>query len=360
MPAVSPAFSFLLAMLAGWMSQRQQYVIEYLKAENRMLKAKLKGRRIQFSDAERALLARKAKAVGRKALFALETVVSPDTLLRWHRRLIAQKWNFVHLRHRIGRPGVMREIETLVVRMATENPSWGYSRIQGALANLGRRVGRGTVANVLKRNGLEPSPRRGKGTSWSTFLKAHWETLAASDFLSVEVWTAAGLVTHHVLFLISLCDRAVCIGGITVSPHGGWMLQIGRNLTDEFDGALKNKAVLLLDRDAKYTLAFRASIERGGTRVIRLPPRSPNLNAYAERFVRSIKEECLDRMIFVGHRSLRRAIAEYIEHYHRERNHQGLGNTIPFPSSYVGTKSGKVIRKERLGGLLNYYERLAA
>jgi len=347
-------------MLAGWVNRRQQQVIEYLKAENRMLKAKLKGHRIRFTDVERALLARQAKAVGRKALLALETVVSPDTLLRWHRRLIAEKWNFVHLRRRIGRPGVMREIEELVVRMAMENPSWGYSRIQGALSNLGRRVGRGTVANALRRNGLEPSPRRGKGTSWSTFLKAHWETLAAGDFLSVEVWTPAGLVTPYVLFLISLCDRAVHVVGITVSPHEGWMLQIGRNLTDEFDGALRSKAVLLLDRDAKYTLCFRALIERGGTRVIRLPPRSPNLNAYAERFVRSIKEECLDRMIFVGQGALRRAIAEYVEHYHCERNHQGLGNTIHFPSGQLGAKSGRVVRKERLGGLLNYYERLAA
>lgn len=360
MRAASPAFSFLLMMLAGWMNRRQLQVIEYLKAENRILKSKLQGRRIRFTDAERALLARQAKAVGRKALLALETVVSPETLLRWHRRLIAQKWNFVHLRRRMGRPGVMREIEKLVVRMATENQSWGYSRIQGALSNLGRRVSRGTVANVLRRNGLEPSPRRGNGTCWSTFLKAHWETLAAGDFLSVEVWTPGGLVTHYVLVLISLCDRAVRVGGITANPHEAWMLQIGRNLTDEFDGALRNKAVLLLDRDAKYTHAFRAAIERGGTRVIRLPPRSPNLNAYAERFVRSIKEECLNRMIFVGRGSLRRAIGEYVEHYHRERNHQGLGNAIPFPSSQVGAKSGKVVRRERLGGLLNYYERLAA
>jgi hypothetical protein len=183
----------------------------------------------------------------------------------------------------------MREIEGLVVRLAMENPSWGYIRIQGALADLGRRVGRGTVANVLRRNGLKPSPWRAKGMSWSTFLKAHWEMLAAGDFLSVEVWTPVGLVTHYVLFLISLCDRAVHVGGMTASPHEGWMLQIGRSLIDEFDGALRNKAVLLLDRDAKYTLGFRALIERGGTRVIRLPPRSPNLNAYAERFVRSIK-----------------------------------------------------------------------
>lgn len=138
------------------------------------------------------------------------------------------------------------------------------------------------------------------------------------------------------------------------------MLQIGRNLTDEFDGVLRNKAVLLLDRDAKYTHAFRGLIESGATRVIRLPPRSPNLNAHAERFVRSIKEECLNRMIFIGQGSLRRAIAEYVEHYHGERNHQGLNNVILFPSTWLGTNSGPVVRRKRLGGLLNYYERLAA
>jgi hypothetical protein len=159
--------------------------IEYIQTENRMLRARLSGKRIQFSDAERALLARKAEAVGRKAL-ALDTIVSPDTLMRWHRCLVAQKRNFSK-RRGPGRPGVMREISQLIVRMAQENPGWGYTRIQGALANLSHQVGRGTVSNVLKRNGIEPAPERGKRTAWSTFLRAHWKVLAASDFFTVEV-----------------------------------------------------------------------------------------------------------------------------------------------------------------------------
>jgi hypothetical protein len=163
-------------------------VIEFLQAENRLLKERLRGKRIRFTDAERALLARKAKAVGRKALLELDTIVSPDTLLRWHQRLVAQKWNFTH-RRSPGRPGIMRHISELIVRMAQENPRWGYTRIQGAVANLGHKVGRGTIANVLKRNGIEPSPERSRRTPWSTFLKAHWKVLAASDFLTVEVWT---------------------------------------------------------------------------------------------------------------------------------------------------------------------------
>ena len=354
-----PLLSFLLVIVSGWAHRHQLLVIEFLQAENRLLKDRLRGKRIRFTDAERALLARKAKAVGRKALLRLETVVSPDTLLRWHRRLIAEKWNFVH-RRGPGRPGIMREISALIVRMARDNPGWGYTRIQGALDNLGHCVARATVANVLKRSGIEPSPERGKRTRWSTFLRAHWRVLAASDFLTAEVWTPKGLVTFHVLFVISLIDRVVEIAGITTKPDEAWMLQVGRNLIDPESGAIRGKAYLILDRDTKYTDQFQRLIRGSGTEVIRLPPRSPNLNAYAERFVRSIKHECLNRMIFIGQGSLRRAVAEYMDHYHGERNHQGLENRLirALPSSVRGV--GKVRRNERLGGMLNFYGREAA
>src|SRR6202158_735931 len=289
MGSVPPLFSFLLMITAGWVHRHQLIVIEFLQAENRLLKDRLRGKRIRFTDAERALLARKAKAVGRKALMELETIVSPDTLLRWHRRLIAEKWNFVH-RRGTGRPGIMQEISALVVRMAQDNPGWGYTRIQGALGNLRHRVGRGTIANVLKRSGIEPSPERSKRTTWSTFLKAHWKVLAASDFLTVEVWTGRGLVTHYLLLVISLADRVVKIAGITTRPDESWMLQIARNVTDSQAGALDSKRYLIIDRDTKYSEQFLRVVWDTGTQVIRLPPMSPNLNAYAEWFVRSIKD----------------------------------------------------------------------
>src|SRR5215203_6161408 len=217
MGSVPPLLSFLLMVAAGWVNRHQLIVIEFLQAENQLLKQRLRGKRIRFSDAERALLARKAKAVGREALLKLDTLVTPDTLLRWHRRLVAQKWDFSQ-RRRPGRPGIMREIAQLIARMALENPGWGYTRIQGALANLSHKVARGTIANVLKRNGIEPSPERSRRTTWSTFLKAHWKVLAASDFFTVEVWTSRGLLTYYVLFVMSVAERVVHIAGITTRP----------------------------------------------------------------------------------------------------------------------------------------------
>jgi putative transposase len=203
MGSVPPLLTFLLAVVSGWVHRRQWLVIEFLQVENRMLKNRLWGKRIRFTDAERALLARKAKAIGRKALMELETIVSPDTLMRWHRKLIAQKWNDSS-RRGPGRPVIMREISQLIIRMAVDNPGWGYTRIQGALANLDHKVGRGTIANVLKANGVESAPERGKHVRWPTFLKAHWKIFAASDFFSVEVWTPRGWVTYYVLFVISI------------------------------------------------------------------------------------------------------------------------------------------------------------
>jgi len=272
---------------------------------------------------------------------------------------VTSKWNYSH-RRGPGRPRVMKTIVDLILQMALENPSWGYTRIRGALANLGHQVGRGTIANILKENGIEPAPERDAHPRWSTFLKAHWECLTATDFLSVEVCTIKGLVTHYILFFIDIASRSVHVAGITPHPDNSWMTQIARNITDVSDGFLRGKRYLILDRDAKYTDAFRNILVREGIRVIRLPFRSPNLNAFAERFVRSVKEECLNRMIFVGQASLRHALTQYVTHYHGERNHQGLGNRLLQPLADIGEPYGAVRRRQRLGGMLSYYHRQAA
>ena len=351
--------AFIVFLLAGWISRQQLVLIEYLKTENRMLRERLNGRPLRFSDRERALLARRAFCIPRKVLLELGTIVTPDSLLRWHRQLIAQKFDFSQ-RRKPGRPRTMRIISELIVRMALENPRWSYTRIQGALGNLAHEVGRGTIANLLKREGIEPAPERGGRTPWSVFLKAHWRSIVAADFFTAEVWSLRGLVTYYVLFIIELAKRIVHIAGITTQPNEGWMMQVARSLTDGFSGFLIGKSHLILDRDTKYTAQFRRLIAESRTAVIRLPPRSPNLNAYAERFVRSIKEECLDRMIFVGQASLRRAVTEFVVHYHRERNHQGLGNRLLQTVAPSLAADVAICRGQRLGGMLSFYHLAAA
>jgi putative transposase len=352
-------FQLVLLMFSGWVHRHQLDVIEYLQEENRVLKARLGERRLRFTDAERCRLARKAQALGRKVLSELDTLVTPDTLLRWYRKLIALKWTYSR-RAGPGRPRVMKTIVDLVLRMALENPPWGYTRIQGALANLGHQVGRGTIANILKDHGIDPAPSRNAHTRWSTFLKAHWECLTATDFLSVEVFTFKGLITYYLLFFIDIASRKVHVAGITPHPDNAWMAQIARNVTDTHDGFLRDTRYLIMDRDTKYSDSFRGIITRAGTDVVRLPPRSPNLNAFAERFVRSIKEECLNRMIFVGRASLQHAVKHYLTHYHGERNHQGLENRLLKSSRTVVGPHALVKRRERLGGMLSYYHREAA
>lgn len=359
MSSLFPPLHLLLMMFAGWVNRHQLDVIEYLQEENRVLKERLGGRRIRFTDVERRRLARKAQVLGRRVLNRLETLVTPDTLLRWYRELVASKWNYSH-RRGPGRPRIMKTIADLILRMALENPSWGYTRIRGALANLGHEVARGTIAGILKENGIEPAPERSKHTRWSSFLKAHWECLAATDFFTIEVCTLRGLVTYYVLFFIDIGSRAVNIAGITAHPDNRWMTQIARNVTDLNNGFLCEKRHLILDRDTKYCDAFRSILVCEGIDVIRLPPRTPNLNAHAERFVRSIKAECLSQMIFFGKASLQHAIRQFMTHYHAERNHQGLENRIPQPATVTAVFHHRVQRRQRLGGMLSYYHRAAA
>jgi putative transposase len=249
----------------------------------------------------------------------------------------------------------------LVIRMVEENPRWGYRRIQGALANLGYHIDAITVRNILRRHHLEPAPQRRKaGMSWQQFLKIHWNVLAATDFFTVEVATWHGLVTYYVLVVMELATRRVQIAGITPHPTAAFMPPCARQLTDPFDGFLLGKRYLLHDRDTKFTQAFDGLLKDSGVEPVVLPPRSPNLNAHCERFVRSIKEEALAPMLLPGEQSLLYVIQQYLAHYHAERNHQGLSNQLIAPEPGLGSYSGQVRRRDRLGGLLRYYYRDAA
>ena len=218
----------ILAALLGWLEREQRDVIAFLREENRTLKAQLSGRQLQLNDEQRRRLAVPGQRLGRAVLREVATLVTPDTILRWHRELIARKWTYA--RRRSGRPGVLAEIRRLVLRMATENPSWGYTRIQGALKNVGHRVARSTIASILKAEGIPPS--RERPSSWRTFLRAHWSAVVAADFFTTEVWTARGLVTYYTLFVLELQSRRLHVAGSTPYPDEAFVLQAVRDLAN--------------------------------------------------------------------------------------------------------------------------------
>ncbi len=199
-----------------------------------------------------------------------------------------------------------------------------------------------------------------KRTSWKTSLRVHWDVMAATDFFTVEVWTARGLVTYYVSFVMRLKTRSVHIAGVTTAPNGAYMKQVARNPIDVSAGFLVNSRYLIMDRDTKHTEEFGDYLDREGVKPVRRPVRAPNCNAFAARFVRSIKDECLNRMILFGEASLRRALREYVAHFHSERNHQGVGNRLLEPLATVSTSDEPIQCRERLGGMLNFYYREAA
>ena len=341
----------LLAYVTGLVNQKLLLQNEYLIAENRILRAYLPAR-MRLSDPERSTLAEIGKRLGRTALQQVACVAKPETILAWYRRLIARKFDGSKFRTSPGRPRITPEAEALIVRFARENSGWGYDRIVGALANLGHPVTNQTAGNILRRYGIQPAPKRSQNTTWRDFIASHMAVLAGTDFFTVEVLTWRGLATYYVLFFINLESRRVSLAGLTKHPTSEWMLQMARNATDESSGFLRGQRYVLHDRDTKFCAAFLDVLRSSGIRPLVLPPRSPNLNAFAERWVGSVRQECLSKLILFGEASLRRALNEYIDHHHLERNHQGKGNLLLFPSPDVAPKSKTVRCRDRLGGLL--------
>jgi transposase InsO family protein len=309
------ALHFLILVVAGWLERRREKQTAYLLAENAVYKEHFAGKRLRLTDAQRRRLAVKGKALGRAGLLRVATIGTPDTILRWYRQLVAKKYDGSRKRGP-GRPRTRVDVAALIVRMANENPRWGYTRIRGALKELRCLVGRSTIQRVLADHGIEPAPERGKHTRWSAFLRAHWGAIAATDFFSVEVLTASGLVRYFVLFVIDLKSRRVEIAGIVHQPHEAWMKQVARNLTDVVDGFLRGKCKLIHDRDPLFSAGFGATLGSDVT-TIKLPVKSPNLNAYAERFVLSIKSECLKHVVPLGEHHLRQLVTEFVSHYSR-------------------------------------------
>ena len=249
----------MLAYVTGTVDQELLARNEYLAAENRIMKAQLKGR-LMLSDAERGVLGEIGYRLGRKVLADVASVARPDTILGWYRKLIARKFDGSKARNGPGRPRIKREVEVLIVRVASENRDWGYDRIAGALANLGYEISDQTVGNVLRRHGPPPAPERKRTTTWAAFIRTHVALLAGTDFFTAEVLTLRGLVTYYVLFFIHLESRRVDIAGITAHPDEPWMKQIARNVTMEDCGALRDCRYLLHDRDTKFTRSSGPSL----------------------------------------------------------------------------------------------------
>jgi putative transposase len=348
------------ALCSGDGEERQWLaVVDYLVAENRVLQQHLSatGRRLRLNDGQRrdlAFLGRRLKP----ALRSYISIVKPETILAWYRRLVTARYDSSRAKsRRPGRPPTAEMIRSLIGRIARENPSWGYTRIRDQLRHLGHEIGRTTIVDILRKAGLTPDPEARRERTWAEFIDQHRAVIWATDFLTVDTLTGC----LYILFFIQLETRRVVLGGITDHPNEAWMQQVARNLTDAFEGPLIGAKYLLHDRDSKYTASFDHIISSVGIKPTKLPARSPNLNAYAERWVLSVKSEALDRLILLNGRQVRRVLNEYLDHYHAERAHQGLnGQIIESPQPAISMSRGEVVRRKRLGGRLSFYYRSVA
>jgi putative transposase len=282
--------------------------------------------------------------------------VKPDTLLRWHRRLVAGSWTHAH---QTGRPPLATHVQQLIVRLAAENPRWGYQRVQGELLRLGVQVSATAIRTTLRRHGLDPAPQRGNST-WRVFLRQQAAGIIACDFFTVDtIW----LRRLYVLFFIELDTRRVHLAGVTANPNGAWATQQARNLLLALGERGRRVRFLLRDRDAKFCRSFDDVFGSADTEVLLTPVQAPKANAYAERWVGTVRAECLDWLLIVGRGHLEEALEVYVQHYNRHRPHRALGLEPPDPSAAliaVGEdQHGRVHRRDLLGGLLREYRRAA-
>ncbi len=341
---------------------------EYLLLENRTLKSKVPGR-LRFTDEERRSLTEAALAMGRSLMKEVVSIVKPETILAWQRRLERKKWDYSARRTRgPGRPRTADAIAALVCRLAREN-LWGYQRLRGELLKLRVILSKGCIADILRRNGLPPAPQRA-GLTWQQFLSRHAEVLVCADLFTKEVWTLSGLKTAYVLFVLHLGTRRILLAEATFFPHGQWMGQMARNLLMACEDAGVPPRFVLHDRDKLLIWDFDAVLTGAEAKVVKTPFRAPDANAHAERWVRSVTEECLNHLVLFGLGSLQRALRIYRDFFNGHRPHQGIGNRIPgrraseeMSRDCAGAMTDgdlTVECQQFLGGLLNSYYRKAA
>ena len=336
-----------LLLLLARSEQRKEVEILLLRHELQVLRRQVA--RPQLRPTDRVVLAALGQALPR----VRSLLVEPATLLRWHSELVRRRWSFPA--HPPGRPPMVSQARQLVLRLAAENPSWGYKRIHGELTGLGFTLAPSTVWNVLRRHGIDPSPRRAR-LSWREFLRQQAAGIVECDFFTVDtLW----LRRLYLFFFIELERRRVHIAGVTAHPNGAWATQQARTVLATLRNEGKQPRILIRDRDVKLTNAFDAFLHEEGITVIRTPIAAPKAKAHAERWVGSVRRECLDRILIVSQRHLERVLREYVAHHNTHRPHRALNQQPPIPKPIpIRTPPGDdhVRRRDRLGGLLHEYK----
>jgi putative transposase len=340
-----------LVLLLGRTSYAKDVELLVLRHEVAILRRTNPRPRMNWADRAllAALVARLPPALRRRRL------VTPDTILRWHRRLVRRRWTYPH---RVGRPPIDDVLAAVVVRMARENPRWGYLRLQGELLNLGHRVGASTIRRILKRHRIPPAPSRRTDSSWRQFLRTQAASMLAVDFFHVDC--ALTLRRLYVLFALEIGDRSLHVLGVTAHPDGLWTTQQARNLLMDLGEHVARFRFLVRDRAGQFTASFDAVMADAGIKVIKIPPRCPRANCYAERFVLTVRTEVTDRMLIFGERHLRSVLARYAVHYNRKRPHRSLELRPPRPDAPNPEPiRGRIRRRPILGGVINEYEAAA-
>jgi putative transposase len=358
MNSILQSLFLLLAKAADRELARQ---LQFVRLENQLLRKRLP-RRLGVTASERRLLIKVGKPLGR-VLNDLLSIVSPRTFARWLARRQTSRRQTPRRAVCRGRPPTTKDGRALVIRLADEN-AWGYTRIFGELKKLGvTGISRSTVANILRQEGFDPGPRRGAG-SWHDFIRRHTQTLWACDFFSKKICTLSGLLPCFVLFFIHLGTRRVHVAGVTTNPDAAWMAERAGEVRRFFAAQPHPARYLIRDLDSKFTREFDAILSAAQTKVIKVGPLAPNLNAHAERFVLTVQSECLDHFVVFGEAHLRYLLSEFLEHYHEERPHQGRGNQpltgVAAPTDCRPPSRPEVGCRKRLGGLLRHYSRRVA
>jgi transposase InsO family protein len=340
-----------LLVLFGRSSASKDIELLVLRHEVAVLRRTNPKPRLDWAD--RAAFAALVRAL--PTMLRKHRLVTPGTILRWHRRLISKKWTYPH---RVGRPPLEDTVASLIERMARDNPRWGYQRIQGELLKLGHRVGASTIRRVLQRRRIPPAPIRDTDTTWRQFLRTQASTMLACDFFHVDC--AVTLQRIYVFFVLEVPNRSVHLLGTTTNPDARWTTQQAHNLVMDLDDRVTQYRFLVRDRASQFTASFDTVLADVGIQIVRIPPRCPRANCFAERFIRTLRAELSNRMLIVNQRHLRAVLTEYVRHYNGRRPHRARDLRPPRPTYPApNLNHQRITRRPVLGGLINEYERAA-